>query len=383
MPDRKLVFAAACLGMLVFGIVFATLGAVLPSVIERYGVDKARAGSLFIAQSLGILAGSLVLGPIVDRYGYKSLLLLCSGLVALGLEGIAFAPSFTWLQMAVLAIGFGGGVINGGANALVADISEGGRAAGLSYLGIFFGLGAIGVPFALGLLLRHFTYSTLVSATGLLVLLTLGFLAAVRFPAPKQPRGFPLARSLGLVRERLLVLLGLTLFLQSGIETSVGGWTATYGVEELGLAGHRGLLFLSLYWLGMVLARLALGALLGRVSPSRALGLSMAVSFLGSLVLRAAREPAPAAAGIFLLGAGLAAGFPVVLGLVGDRYSSLSGTAFGIVLAVALLGGMLVPYLTGILGEAYGLRAAFLIVPAGLAGQALLLAAALRHTREG
>ena len=44
MYDRKRVFAAACTGMAVFGVVLTTVGAVLPSVIERFGVDKAHAG---------------------------------------------------------------------------------------------------------------------------------------------------------------------------------------------------------------------------------------------------------------------------------------------------------------------------------------------------
>ena len=255
MYDRRQVFAAACLGMAVFGIVLTTVGALLPSVIERFGVDKAHAGSLFLSLSLGILAGALVFGPIVDGYGYKSLLLLCTGLVVLGLEGIAFAPSFSWLRLAVLTIGLGGGVINGGTNALVSDVSEGGRASGLSYLGVFFGVGAVGVPFALGLLLARFSYTALVAATGLAVLLPLAFMAAIRFPVPKQAQGFPITRGLGLLREPYLVLLGLTLFLQSGMEISVGGWTATYFKEELGLAGHRGLFFLSLYWLGMMVTR--------------------------------------------------------------------------------------------------------------------------------
>jgi len=35
MYNRRLVFWAACLGMLMFGIVMTTLGAILPSVLDK------------------------------------------------------------------------------------------------------------------------------------------------------------------------------------------------------------------------------------------------------------------------------------------------------------------------------------------------------------
>ena len=92
-----------------------------------------------------------------------------------------------------------------------------------------------------------------------------------------------------------------------------------------------------------------------------------------------ARGVAPASAGIFLVGAGFAAVFPVVLGFVGDRYAQLSGTAFSVVIVMALIGGMLLPYATGVLGGIYGLRASFLIVPTALVLLAVLLGVVTRR----
>src|SRR5688572_13393009 len=100
MTNRRTLFVIACLGMLSFGIVLTTLGAVLPSVIARFGIGTAEAGSLFLVMTFGILVGSVVFGPIVDRNGYKGMLLLATALIAMGLEGIAFAPSMDWLRAA-------------------------------------------------------------------------------------------------------------------------------------------------------------------------------------------------------------------------------------------------------------------------------------------
>jgi fucose permease len=269
-------------------------------------------------------------------------------------------------------------VLNGGTNALVADISEGRRGAGLSLLGVFFGVGAFGLPLTLGFLVDRFDYSALVAGVGALALVPLLFAAAIRFPAPKHAQGFPLRDGLRLLREPPLLLFGLMLFLQSGMEITSGGWTTSYLDEELGLETDEALFFLSLFWLGMMLARLALGMLLTRRPPTRVLLVSMGVALAGAVCLLASREPWLAAPGIFLLGAGLAAGFPVILGYVGDRYPHLSGTAFSIVLVMALTGGSLLPWLTGVVGEEVGLRTSFLVLPIALIAMAALLGLARR-----
>ena len=105
----RLAFWAACLGMLLFGIVLTTLGAVLPSVTDRFGLGGASAGTLFSMMSLGIMAASVFFGPIVDRFGYKGMLVAATLLVFLGIEAIAFAPSMAVLMGAALLIGVGGG----------------------------------------------------------------------------------------------------------------------------------------------------------------------------------------------------------------------------------------------------------------------------------
>ncbi len=379
---HRLVFAAACVGMLVFGIVLTTLGAVLPSIIQRLGLDRTEAGSLLALMSLGILAGSLVFGPVVDRRGYKGMLAAAVVLIALGLEGIAFAPSIALLAVSAIVIGFGGGVINGGTTALVADISAEGRAAGLAYLGVFFGIGAFAVPLVLGLLRERFGDAGIVAVIGALVALVLAYYAAVRFPEPKQPQGFPLRQAAVLLRDPVLVLLGVTLFFESGMEITVGGWTATYVNQELGLSPERALYLLSLYWLGMTGARLVSGWLLKRVSTVAVLLSSLGVAFAGALILIGARTTASAGAGTLLAGAGFAAVFPIILGYVGDRYERLSGTAFGVVLVMALMGGTAMPYVTGVLGDAFGLRPSLAIVPAGLVCVALIFGIARPRLRR-
>jgi fucose permease len=360
--------------MLTFGIVLTTLGAVLPSVIEQFGIDKAQAGSLFLLMTFGILAGSLVFGPMVDTYGYKGMLLLATALIAAGLEGIAFAPSLGLLRVAIVLIGFGGGIVNGGTNALVADISSEMKGANLNLLGVFFGIGAVGIPVVLAILGESFPHATLIAAAGGVVAIPFLLIAMTPFPAPKQAQGFPIAAAGKLTRDPLLLLMGFMLFLESGMEITVGGWTSTFVNEELAVSPRLALFILSLYWLGMMLARLMLGTVLRNAVPVKTMYFCITTGIAGAVLLLLTNNVMLAGVGVFLLGVGFAATFPVVLGFVGERYAELSGTAFSLAIAMALCGGMLFPWLTGILGGAYGMRGSFIIVPAAL----VLLAAFLR-----
>jgi len=372
MTSDRAVFAAACLGMLLFGVTLTTLGAVLPPLIARYGLEKADAGSLLALMSVGILTGSLIFGPVVDRFGYRSVLVTGALLVGLGLAAIAWAPAPTLLTPVMLLFGCGGGLLNGATNALVADITPEGRESGLALLGVFFGIGALGVPLVLGLLLEWATYTAIVGGVALLVVVPLLDFVAVRFPPPKQARGFPLARVGALLGDATLLLVGLSLFFQSGMEITLGGWSAQYVREVLGLSEERSILVLSLFWVGMVAARLVLTRLLRFRPAATVFPVFLALALTGAGLLLAVQSIAAAGAGLFLLGFGLAAGFPILLGFLGGLYRDLTGTAFSAVFVMALVGGSLLPYLTGVLGDRQGLRASLVVVPIGLLAQGVL-----------
>ena len=364
--NRRVVFAIAATGMLLFGVCLTTLGTILPDIITRFGVSKSSAGSLFMLMSFSILIASLLFGPFVDRVGYRAPLALATLLVGIGLQTIALAPSLLVVRIGVALIGLGGGVLNIATNGVVADTTEDGKAAGLSLLGVFFGIGAIGVPFSIGALGSVLSPTGLLTAIGAFAWLVALATVQTGFPSPKQPQTFPLRSAVSLFKEKPLLVFGFMLFLQSGMEITVGGWTSTYAREVLLLSGRNALFFLSLYWLGMMLARLALGSILKTASHERVLGLSLITAFTGCMLLVTANATSLAAIGVFLVGAGFAGVFPIVLGWVGERYQAQSGTAFSLALVMALTGGMILPYVTGVLGEQFGMRASLLIVPGAL-----------------
>ncbi len=354
--NRKLVFWSACLGMLLFGIGLIMLGSILPDLRIKHSLDALEAGKLFSILPIGVIAGSLLFGPVCDRYGYRTLLAVSALLMFTGFEGLAFTHTAWILTASVFLFGLGGGAINGATNAVVADISTSGKGADLSMLGVFFGLGALGMPLLLSLLKKSVEFEAIVAATGILALAAGVLFTVVRFPPAKQAEGISMKQVGGLFRDVTLLLIAFFLFFQSAFEGLINNWTTTYLMEEVAAPQQAALMGLSAYIAGMTAMRLLIGSVLRQMPERRLLHVSFAITLMALLLFSLSKSVAPAATGLFLLGAGLAAGFPTMLGLVGNRYPNLSGTAFSFVFVIALLGNMLINYMMGLIADNWGIK---------------------------
>ena len=354
--NRQLVFWSACLGMLLFGIGLIMLGAVLPDLRIRHSLDAIEAGTLFSILPIGIIAGSLLFGPVCDRYGYRILLATSALLMFAGFEGLAFTHTAWVLSASVFLFGLGGGAINGATNAVVADISTTGKGADLSLLGVFFGIGALGMPLLLSVLKGSFDFQSIVAATGFLAMAAAIVFMAVRFPPAKQAEGISMKQIGAIVKDVTLLLIAFFLFFQSAFEGLINNWTVTYLMERVAAPQTAALMGLSIYVTGMTIMRLLIGSVLRQLSEKRLLYISFGITLIALLLFRLSISMVPAAAGLFLLGAGLAASFPTMLGMVGNRYPHLSGTAFSFVLVIALTGNMLVNYSMGLVAENFGIK---------------------------
>lgn len=347
MYSKKLVFIAASIGMLVFGICIITLGSTLPFLTQKFGLDEMEASILVTILPFGILLGSLIFGPVSDRYGYKYLLIASSIITIIGVEILALTNSYILLLAGIMIIGTGGGVLNGLTNAMVSDISGENKNANLSLLGVFFGLGALGVPVIMGALSYKYSYENILMLLGLIVGIFVLFFFLIKYPKPKQAQGFPLKEGLKLLKEPTLILFSLVLFFESGLEGLTSNWTTTFLEQTTSLTSDRALFILTILMASMTVARLFLVWIMKKAKSETVLYISIFFIIFGLLLLKGASSFFEVAFAISLLGVGFAAVFPLVLGYIGSIYAHLSGTAFSIALVIALIGNMFFNYLMG------------------------------------
>lgn len=387
-PDARsnaLLSGTAYASMFVFGIVMAVLGAVLPVLGIRLQLATPDIGKLFLVMNGAMLTSSLVLGLAMDRFGMKFPLAMGSLLVAAALGMMVRATAFIALLPSVVLLGIGGGALNGAANTLVADLYEDPRRKGaaLNRLGVFFGFGALFLPFVVGALVARYSIARLLIATSTLCLAVAAFASFRRFPEAKQRHRFPLADVPRFVRSPLVWVFAFLLFFESGVEFTLGGFISIYLLRDIGLGSIAiASWILAAYWGSIMISRGVLSRIALHIEPYRMLLFCASGAGAGALLAALAVQPTVAALGIVICGCSLAGVYPTSLGIAGDRFQSHSGTVFGILFAIALAGGMILPFAAGQIGAVAGLRWVFGMIATAFAAILALSRMARRIDRQ-
>lgn len=346
--NKTKVFIAACIGMSFFGISMIVLGSILPILSEKFNLNTGQATALVAFLPIGMLIGSVIFGPIVDRQGYKGLLIISSLLVLIGLEGVAFFEKVPLVQMSVFLIGFGGGILNGETNALVSVMySDSKRNSMLSLLGVFYGLGALGIPVLLSTLLKYFNIQHIFMGIGVAMIILIIYCIFIKYPEATQKQGFPISEGFKLLKSRDLLFLSIILFFQSGVEGVVNNWTVFY-LTDFGFMEHsKALLTITVMTASLISARLILVALLKKYSQNKILAASIIIAIVGVFFMIQPNY-VTSLVGMMLVGFGIASTFPIILGIVGTKFPTMSGTAFSIALVFSLIGNNVMNSITGI-----------------------------------
>ena len=352
--NRNLLLAAACIAIAMFGITCVAIGTISEYLTISFAVDKIFIGLLASLFAAGALIGSVSFGPIVDRFGYKFILIISLIFLLSGFEVIGQTSQLNVIRVVVFFFGLGGGIINGGTSALVSDLYPEKKGAYLSILGVFWGVGALSFPLMTSILLNQgLNYSSILIGIGLLTLIPIVMFAVLKCPPPKNSGGIPYRKYLNMIKNPTILLVGFFLFFQSGFETLSTTWTPKYFLDRYSTDTQTALLSLTAMSISLTVSRLLLGYFLKIFENWKVLLVGLLITISGLLLMRVGTSYLTGIIGISLLGFGAAAAFPVMLGYVGTMYPEISGAAFSLVLFIALSGNAMLNALGGLIFEKY------------------------------
>jgi fucose permease len=373
---------AAILAFLIYGMIAAMLGTILPDLSDRFHLSPSQNGTIAFAQALGLIIASLGVGPLLDNEGKKFGLLLGLALISIALLALPRSPGFRTIMLLLFLLGLGGGTVVTAGNALVSDISATHRAAALNLTNLFFGVGAFATPFVSANLFRR-NWVRLCYTIAALAVVALVWDTLIKMPAPTGEGRFILANAAPVLGRPLLFLIGLFLFLYITCEVGIWNWLPRHLIAQ-GIPESTALNILSLgFALGLLIGRAAILPILTH-APAITVTLvgSVAMAVTTFLMLRTNR-PVVAAVLVFLAGLSMAPVFPTTLAIVGDAFPRMTGTAIGFVITCGWTGLAVSSRIIGAIagGDPTRLKKALLVIPASallMVGLDLAIRSALR-----
>jgi fucose permease len=273
-------------------------------------------------------------------------------------------------MVSVCIFGAGTGVTTPAANLLIAKSNPSRSAAALNLLNSSWGVGAMACPFIVALAQRSLHTSYFLSGMAIALFALAGSLSLVRFTADQgQPRVD--SRSgvdLRVWDNRLVPMIAGLFFVYVGVETSLGGWVASFARRVDPRAVALWAITPSFYWGALLIGRALAPIALRQLRETNLVKFGVALASIGIIVLLLAKTIAMIMIGASLSGLGLASVFPINVSLLshwfGDAATRVSGTIF----SIGNFGGAVIPWLVGLISTHLGLRYGFVVPLLGTLG---------------
>ncbi len=330
----------------------AVLGVAWPDIQLEFGLPSAGIGLILASSATGYFLSSTFAGTVMRYIPLGWLLVISTGLVAVGLFGYSFVPFVPWFMILAFGIGAGSGAIDTGLNAYATEHFS---ATTMNWLHGFFGIGAMLGPFVMtAVLTSGASWQTgYVLVAGFVLLMAIIFVVFRRVweePAGRREERHESSVSLmTALRQRSAVVQIAVFFVYCGVEVVAGQWGFTVLRDRFGASEGMAGFWVGMYWGSIAAGRLLFGPLVDRVGARLIVRISLVATILG-----AAFYVVPlyeiAVAGLLVTGLGLAIVFPTLITLTSRRLPAPMVThTVGFSVAAAVAGGAALPTLAGVL----------------------------------
>jgi fucose permease len=346
-----------------FGILLTLLGATQAEVARDLSLDLAASGFLGAVLALGLGAGVLVAGPLVDRFARAPLfagacLLSAAALLAIG-PGLGYAG----IVVLLLLVGLGCGVYDTLVNTLVVERNPQRSASALAIVHSAATVGAAGGPFLVRFLLNHGHWSLVFHALGWmhLALAVCAYSLRGSRPQGRASHAAPVKSRSAFLLAPAMIAFSVVMFAYVGVENGVTLFAVPWAVS-LAEPERMGQWSISAFWFGLLIGRLSL---IVRRSQ-RGLQLLAASGLIGGVIICASSALQLGPLVLVTMVAGIAIGpvYPITIALVAERMPAAAGTALGVAAAMGACGGFAIPWLVGAVGDALGLQVALIVLGA-------------------
>lgn len=334
------------------GISAISSGVIVSILQEIYGFSFGVTGTLLALMSVGNMAASFLTGMLPSKIGTRNtVLILCLGYV-LGYGMMTLTGAIPLLMLAFLMVGLAKGCALNTCTVLVGNNSPD-RTRAMSIMHAFYATGALICPFVIAAM-RGMGQMLPMIAVAVCGLGVWAVFMSARLPGRAQEAAEKGKIDLSFMKSAKFWLLTGLVFCQNAAETSVTGWMVTYYKSQEILSGTLSTYTVTIMWGATLIARL----LIAFVFPIKETFRSLAVMGLGCTALYGAMmfsgTPVMAIVMLFAFAFAMAGVNPVAVAGTGKQMSAAS---MGILLPVASIGAIVMPWIIGLVADGIGLQA--------------------------
>ena len=355
-------------GFFVSGFLLAYLGAIIPSWGHHLLSDYWMVGLYFVALVAGLVLAVRMASALFQRWGIGKTLAISCGAASAALMLLAFfSPPFAacWRLPGIVILGCAAGVLHTAIFQAISPVYRHDPAATVNLGGALFGLGC----FTVALIISQMFYFYTPSAIQFWLALVPGFCGIGYAKAQFVPCSVTPTHAKHSLWQELqspsAVLFSLVLFFQFGNEWAIAGWLPLYLSQRLGVSPSTSILILAMYWLALLVGRIAAQWILPRMRHSRLLMGSVLASVFACVILIATDNLFGAVSGVLLLGGAFAPIYPLVVEKIGHRFPDYHPGVYNGIFSFAIAGGLLAPCALGYLAWQFGVRAVMALPLAG------------------
>ena len=371
---NRVLLILVCLAYVAFGLVTAVIGVIISRFQEAYHVPLWVAGLLPFAFYLAYGLCSIPFGLLADWKGGRLVILLGMFLMTFGCFLFYLSTNWALTIVMIFLIGVGVTAIQTAGNPIIRELDVPSRYS--SNLTTIIGIGALGYAISPVMVpyfeLKGYSWQSVYLIFGIINLVLLVLLAAVRFPTTKftEEEKVKPKTITTLLRNPIIVAYSLGIFLYVGGEVGVSSYIVSY-MERIHRVGMQdsawvegsfwhsafpsmSALAVALFWALQAIGRLVIGPMMNWIKPKVIFVICSGLCF-SSLLLALLASSRLALILFALTGLFTCASFTLIFSGAIQSFDTNHGTISGI-LCTAIIGGAIVGGAVGVVGEAWGMK---------------------------
>lgn len=345
----------ACVTYFLCGIATVVLGTVLPEFLNHYHLSYTTGGELVFAQFTGFLIGAPIASYLLHYLKYKIILFISVLFIGLSLCGLTFTPYVFVVFVLYVLNGCGISSTETVVATYIMEFTGQQRVKVMTYLEIAFGFGALVIPAISSWFISQnlWNYSFIVTgviATAIAFIWLIMDTAAVeKFPFKK---GDTKKISIGTEnnKKQFLGLLSLFLamiFFYEGTESSLINFLPALFIRYLHVQAFISSLSISIFWIAMVIGRMATSLIIVRTTYGVFLSSSVIGTILTLLCLMITRNFLLYCVAVFLLGIFMSGIYSITMVFANHKIPGHAPLVTSLLTVFDGIGGALLPASVG------------------------------------